>query len=153
MASPVTLTALTPREAIVDALHRCILGIDSNDHSLFESSCLKTEDMTVLAGGYTIEGWTSINDFFKRLSVMVTHHITSNIRVELKNDNTASMTAHAVAYHVKPEDALKKEDASYTAASLYFIDLVRDDVDGLWKIKRWEIRTNWTTGDVAILHG
>jgi hypothetical protein len=37
---------------------------------------------------------------------------------------------------------LKPEDTSYTAGSLYVIDLVKD---GSWKIKKWEIRIQWTT--------
>ena len=131
MAHSGTLTVLSPREAVADALHRCLLGLDSNDRDLFESACLKEESMTVVA----------------------THFIT-NIRVELKDvANTAFMTAHVVAYHVRPEDAFKPEDTSYTAGALYFIDLVKDDTDGLWKIKKWEIKIQWTSGDKAILHG
>jgi len=154
MADLVTLTALSPREAIADALHRCILGIDSNNRELFESACLMNEGMTVIAGPIVIEGWTAINDFFLRVFVLVTSHITSNIRVEVKDGaDTAFMTAHAIAYHVAPEDALKPEDTSYTASCLYFIDLVKDSSDGLWKIKKWEIKVQWTTGDRAVLHG
>lgn len=63
------------------------------------------------------------------------------------------MTAHALSYHVRPDDALKPEDTSYTASSLYFVDLVRDSNDGLWKIKKWDIKVQWTTGDIAVLHG
>jgi hypothetical protein len=152
MANSITLTALSPREAVADALHRCVLGIDSNNQDLFESGCLKNESMTIVAGPITIEGWTAISEFFLRVFVLVTTHVISNIRVELKDD-TASMTAHVLAYHVRPDDALKPEDTSYTASCLYFIDLVKDSNDGLWKIKKWEIKIQWTTGDRAILHG
>ena len=61
------------------------------------------------------------------------------------------MTCHAVAYHVRPDDALKKEDTSYTVGSLYSLDLVKDG--GEWKIKKWAITIQWTTGDVGVLHG
>lgn len=154
MADLVTLTALSPREAVADALYRCVLGIDSNNRDLFESGCLKNESMIVVAGPFTIEGWTAISDFFLKLFGLVTTHITSNIRIELKDGaDTASMTAHAIAYHVSPDDALKLEDTSYTASCLYFIDLVKDSNNGLWKIKKWEIKILWTTGDRAVLHG
>jgi hypothetical protein len=63
------------------------------------------------------------------------------------------MTAHAMSYHVRPEDAFKPEDTSYTASSLYSIELVRDGRDGLWRMKRWEIRMMWTVGDREVLHG
>ena len=154
MADLATLTALSPREAVADALHRCVLGIDSNNRDLFESGCLKNESMTVVAAPITIEGWTAISEFFLKVFVLVTTHVISNIRIELKDSaDTASMTAHAVAYHVRPDDALKPEDTSYTASCLYFIDLVKDSNDGLWKIKKWEIKILWTTGDRAVLYG
>ncbi|KAF2242315.1 hypothetical protein BU26DRAFT_438662 [Trematosphaeria pertusa] len=154
MADPVTLTALSPRKAVADALHRCMLGIDSNNRALFESSCLKNESMTVVAGPMTFEGWPAISDFFFRLFDLVTTHITSNIRVELKDGaDTASMSAHVLAYHVRPDDAFTPEDTSYTGACLYWIDLVKDCGDGLWRIKKWEIKILWSTGDRAVLHG
>jgi hypothetical protein len=153
MANSIALTGLTPREAIADALHRCVLGMDSNDRKLFESACLKDESMTVIAGAFTIEGWASIDGFFRKLFDLVTTHTISNVRIHLKDDaHMASMTAHAISYHVRSDDALKQEDTSYTASSLYDIDLVKDMNDGLWKIKKWGIQVLWTTGDRTVLH-
>ena len=154
MAQSDTFTALSPREAVADALHRCILGLDSNDRDLFESACLKDESATVVAGPNTIQGWSTISESMSRVFLLVTTHFITNIRVELKDvANTAFMTAHAVAYHVRPDDAFKPEDTSYTAGCLYFIDLVKDNTDGLWKMKKWEIKIQWTSGDKAILYG
>lgn len=158
MADPVNptaisphLTLLNPREAVTDALYRSILGIDSNDREMFESACFKDESMTVVAGPVTLEGWNVVNDFFQRLFTMVTTHITSNIRIEMKDgEDTASLTANAIAYHVRPDDAFTEEDTSYTAFNLYSIDLIKDE--GLWKIKKWEIKTLWTTGNRAVLY-
>ncbi|KFX87287.1 hypothetical protein V490_08368 [Pseudogymnoascus sp. VKM F-3557] len=152
MADQITLTALSPREAVADALHRCLLGIDSNNQDLFGSGCLKNESMFFSLGPMTVEGWTAISEFFKPVFALVTTHTTNNIRIELKDGaDTACITCNAIAYHVRPEDALKPEDTSYTASVLYFIDLVKDSSDGLWKIKRWEIKILWTTGDRASL--
>ncbi|KZM28070.1 uncharacterized protein EKO05_0003763 [Ascochyta rabiei] len=154
MANSVNLTALTPREAVADALYRCVLGIDTNDQELFESACLKNESMTFVAGPVNIEGWTAVNELTQKAFAVVTTHIISNIRIELKDGaDTASMTAHAISYHVRPEDTLKPEDTSYTAGSLYNLGLARDGDDGLWKIKKWEVKILWTTGDKAVLHG
>jgi hypothetical protein len=154
MADAGTLTALSPREAIADALHRCVLGIDTNNQDLFESGCLKNESMALVAGPIAIDGWTAINEFFQRVFVLVTSHVISNIRIEVEDSaDTASMTAHAISYHVRPDDALKPEDTSYTASSLYSIDLVKDTDEGLWKIKKWDMKILWTTGDIAVLHG
>ncbi|RYO83543.1 hypothetical protein DL762_006067 [Monosporascus cannonballus] len=144
----------SPRKAVADALHRYVLGIDTNNQDLFKSGYLKNESMAVIASPITIDGWTAISEFFLKVFVLVTAHVIRNIRIELKDGaDTASMTTHALAYHVRPDDALKQEDSSYTASCLYFIDLVKDSNDGLWKIKKWEIKIQWTAGDRAVLHG
>ena len=154
MAQPDALTAVSPREAVADALHRCILGLDNNDRDLFESAFLKDESATVVAGPTTLQGWNAIKEYMSRIFLLVTTHFITNIRVKLKDvANTASMSAHAVAYHVRPDDAFKPEDTSYTVGCLYFVDLVKDDTDGLWKIKKWEIKVQWTSGDRAVIYG
>ena len=116
---------------------------------------MKDESATVVAGPNTILGWSAINESMSKLFLLVTTHFITNVRVELKDAaaTTASMTAHAVAYHVRPDEAYKPEDTSYTAGCLYFIDLVKDNGDGLWKIKKWVIKIQWTSGDIAVLHG
>lgn len=154
MSNPVILSTLSPREAIADALHRCVLGIDSNNRELLESGCLKNEEIVVIAGPVTVQGWPAVSEFFDTVFKLITTHVTSNIRIQVEDGaDTASMTAHAISYHVKPEDALKEEDTSYTAACLYDIDLVKDGNDGLWKIKKWILKILWTTGDKAVLYG
>ena len=154
MATAYALTGLTPREAVADALHRCVLGLDRNDKDLFESACVKDETMTVAAGPVSLNGWETINAYFQRVFACITTHIISNIRVEFKDGaDTASMTAHAMSYHLKEDTASLPEDISYRAASLYDIDLVKDGKDGLWKIKKWDIKVLWTTGDIQVLHG
>lgn len=154
MSNPVILSSLSPREAIADALHRCVLGIDSNNRELLESGCLKNEEIVVIAGPVTVQGWPAVSEFFDTVFKLITTHVTSNIRIQVEDGaDTASMTAHAISYHVKPEDALKEEDTSYTAACLYDIDLVKDGNDGLWKIKKWILKILWTTGDKAVLYG
>ncbi|KAJ4346682.1 uncharacterized protein N0V89_010613 [Didymosphaeria variabile] len=154
MPLPTALTSLSPREAIADAIYRCVRGIDSNDRTLFESACLKTESMTIAVGPTVVQGWVAISEFFERVFHIVTTHVISNIRVEVPDGvDTASLTAHAISYHMREEDALKVEDTSYTASSLYDIELVRDESDGLWKIKKWGFQILWTTGDRAVLHG
>jgi len=154
MAASATLPSLTPLEAVADTLHRCVLGIDTNDRDLFASACVQDETMAIIFRSGALEGWSTISAFFERLYTLVTLHMVSNVRVALEDGaDKASLTAHAVAYHVRPEEAHTQEDTAYTAGNLYFIDLVKDAADGLWKIKRWEIRTLWTTGDRAVLYG
>jgi hypothetical protein len=63
----------------------------------------------------------------------------------------AYLTCSAMSYHIRDEDAFKKEDTSYTASSVYGIETVKGD-DGLWKIRKWDISVRWTTGDIRVLH-
>jgi SnoaL-like domain len=153
MAEQYTLTGLSPREAVADALHRCVLGIDSNDRDLFASGYLQDESASFVADTDTIQGFNAVNEAMSKAFLLNTTHFITNIRVELKDGaDTAYMTAHAIAYHVRPDDAFKPEDTSYTAGCLYSIDLVKDTTDGLWKIKTWKAKIQWTTGDIKVLH-
>jgi hypothetical protein len=152
MAQTYALSGLGPREAVMDAIHRCALGIDTNDRDLFESSLVKNDDLTVIAGEFKLQGWDAVDKMFVRVFEVITTHVITNIRVQLKDEDTACMTAHAISYHNRPEDAFKPEDTSYTAGSLYFMDLIKDETDGLWKMTRWELKILWTTGDKGVLH-
>lgn len=144
---------LSPREAVADALHRAILGLDSNNPTLFSSACLQTEEMLWNGGGFHITGWLAIKQLFDKLFTMVTTHTITNIRVDLEEGaSEAHLTAHAISYHIRPEDAFAEEDTSYTASSLYDIGLVRGE-EGAWRIRRWEATVLWTKGDRSIIHG
>jgi len=153
MAQSHALTGLSPREAVADALQRWALGFDNNDRDMVASAMVKDEDTSLAIGPRIIQGWSAINENLAVIFRLVTTHYITNIRVELKDGaDTASLSAHAQAFHIRPDDALKKEDTAYTSGSLYFIDLVKDSTDGLWKIKKWEIKLLWTTGDREVLN-
>jgi antirestriction protein ArdC len=84
--------------------------------------------------------------------VLHTQHLISNIRIEVKDGGReAYLTCSAMSYDVKEEDAFEKEDTSYTASSVYEIEMVQGD-DGLWRIKKWDISVRWTVGDIKVLH-
>ncbi|KAF2448439.1 hypothetical protein P171DRAFT_470205 [Karstenula rhodostoma CBS 690.94] len=152
MPPTTTLPSLTPREAIADALSRCVLGIDTNSRPLFESACVKDETMTISIGPIVLEGWPAISAYMERVFHLITTHIISNVRIAVEDGaDTATLTAHAISYHVREEDALKVEDTSYTASSLYDIEMVKDAGDGLWKIRRWGFEVLWTTGKRSVM--
>ncbi len=153
ICGPATLPGLTQHEAIADALHRCLAGIDSNDNALFESACLKDEFKISFAESRTIPGWTATDDFFKQVSAITTTHIASNVRVMITHGGEwASLAANAVAYHIQPGKAFTERDTPYTAGCLYLMHLKWDKRDGLWKIVTWNIWVLWTTGDLPVLH-
>lgn len=39
----------------------------------------------------------------------------------------------------------------FLAASEYWVDLVKEEKDGLWKIKNWIIKFIWTQGDASVM--
>jgi hypothetical protein len=154
MAHTVALTSLSPREAVADALYRCVTGIDDHDQAVFESACLKSDDISFAAGERVVKGWDAINEYIStKIMTLKTLHCITNVRVNLKGPDTAYMTAHAIAYHYNTEDAFKPEGKPFTTAGLYFIDVVRDASDGLWKINHWQLKLKWTDGDRAVITG
>jgi hypothetical protein len=103
----------------------------------------------------TLTGWDAISPMFDRVFSLITTHTVSNIRIELEDDSasTARMTAHVISYHVREEEAFVEADTSYTASSLYDIEVIKDDIEQrLWKIKTWKATMLWTTGDIKVLH-
>lgn len=146
--------APTPREAVADALHRAVLGLDSNDRALFESACLTTDALQWTGGGFSATGWDAVSGLFERVFGLITMHVISNERVSFQDADTARLTAHAVSYHVRREDEESVEERSFTGYSLYDLVIVRtgDGLEG-WKIKRWTAEVLRTTGDRSIVHG
>ena len=143
---------LSPREEVADTLHTCILGLDTNDRDLFSSAFLHSPETSLTGGGHTLTGIDNILTFFERAFAVVTTHFITNIRVDFPDgkEGEADLTCHAIAYHIRPEEAMSREDTSHTAGCLYELGFVK--AEGSWKIKRWNIKTQWTTGDIKVLH-
>jgi hypothetical protein len=103
----------------------------------------------------SVQGFKAIKEYMtQKIMPLTTTHFITNVRVSLKDGaDTASLTAHAMAYHIRPEDAFQPENKSFTTAGLYFVDLVKDSKDGLWKIKKWTLKLKWTEGDRSVITG
>lgn len=149
MDHTIALPSLSPREAVIDALHRAIAGIDDNNHEMFESAFFKDNEVSFRLGDRVVQGWDAINGYMTtKIFPLHTTHFVTNIRVDLKDGaDTAYVTAHAIAYHFRPEDAFKPDGKPYTSAGLYSMDFAKDNSDGLWKMKTWRLKLNWTDGD------
>ena len=153
MSHSISLPSLSPREAVTDALYRCVIGMDDNNKEMLESAFVQDEETSFVLGDNKIEGADAINDyiFTNILPLHTTHHIT-NVRVDVKDGaDTAYMTCHAMAQHFHAKDAFKPGAQSFLTGGLYYVDLVKDNVDGLWKVKTWKIKFNWFTGDSSIV--
>ena len=155
MPYPVSLTSLSPREAIVDALYRAIIGFERNDVDVFNSSFVG-EDVTMeLIDGETkvINGLSTIRaQVLDHVGLMDTTHMISNIRVDVKDGaDTASLTAYALAQHCPPGRGKEPDGPKYLVAGEYSIDLVKDEKAQLWKIKKWGLEVIWRQGDASVM--
>lgn len=76
----------------------------------------------------------------------------SNIRVDVKEGaDTASLVAYALAQHCPPGRGKEPDGPKYLTGGEYWIDLVRDESDGLWKIKKWVLDIVWRQGDASVM--
>jgi hypothetical protein len=152
MSHPQTLTGLTEREAIADAMYRVIIGFDKNDVPMFNSA-FADNDVVLVFRGTKIKGVDCIKaQLLDFVGPMVTTHMISNVRVDLKEGaKTASLTAFALAQHCPPGRGEEMDGPKYLAASEYFIDVLKDETDGIWKIKKWTAKLIWTQGDASVM--
>ena len=151
MALPSSLSSLTVREAISDALHRVLYGVDAADLALFDSGL--TQDATFDIDGKLLEGLDAIHTgLYDHISQLDTTHFMTNIRIDVKEGaSTAAVTAHSLAQHYRPKEGREAGTAYYLAGNLYYVDCVKDDQDGLWKAKHWELKVIWSMGDVGVM--
>jgi len=155
MSHPHTLTSLTPREAITDALYRALIGFDRNDIPIFNSA-FAGEDVTFeLHDGQKriVNGLSTIRTLsLEQVGPMDTTHMISNVRVDFKDGaDTASLTAYALAQHCPPGKGKEPDAPKYLVGGEYWIDLMRDEMDGQWKIKKWVLDVIWRQGDASVM--
>lgn len=154
MAHPVSLTGLSPREAITDAMYRVIIGLDTNNLELFDSGWVANgADASFEMNGNVVASLDAIHDnMFKVIGPLDTTHFINNVRVEYKDGaDTAYLTASALAQHFGAGEGLAPEAKRLLSGSMYFIDLVKDEGDGLWKVKKWAMKLIWKEGDMNIV--
>jgi hypothetical protein len=80
---------------------------------------------------------------------MDTTHHASNIRIELKGDDKATMTAYVLAQHAKPGEGLMPQGKKYLGGALYGIEVVKEGE--LWKVENWRMKILWTQGDENVM--
>lgn len=155
MALPPGLTSLTAREAIADALYRCVYGLDTNNIELFESAWAKSPDVCLDMNGTVHSGMDSIRDkVFNPIGPLDTTHTISNMRVDVQDGaKAAKMTAYALAQHFRAGEGLDLTSKHLMSGGIYSIDLTHDSHDGLWKVVKWAIKFVWLEGDMSIVMG
>lgn len=155
--------SLSDREAIADAIARCVCGLDTADRALFRSAF--TEDAVFDLNGALLKGLDDIcTACFDVVSRLDTTHMTSNVRSTFAPDGlSATTTATGVAHHYPAGKGLAMENNGTTqrlvVGSLYSIELVKVEGEAvagglpLWKAKMWKLKSVWTQGDWAVMDG
>ncbi|KAF2228735.1 hypothetical protein EV356DRAFT_497516 [Viridothelium virens] len=152
MTQPIALASLETKDAIIDPLYRCLIGLDSNDRGIFESAWAKGEAAFDMNGN-VMDGMDAINtNMFEHIGPLDTQHMISNVRVDHKDGaDQAYMTAYALAQHYRAGEGMDPGTKRLLSGASYSIDVIKDSGDGLWKIKRWTMKLIWVEGDMSIV--
>lgn len=153
---PLTLSSLTPREAITDALLRLFAGIDRNDTAIFDSA-FAGEDIH-LSHSIAPKPFTSLSalkaGIFTRVGPLDTTHMLTNVRIDHRDgEDTASMTAYALCQHAPPGRGKQPDGPKFMTGVDYAVDVVRDGEDGLWRISKAVLDIAWAQGDHSVMGG
>ncbi|KAJ5216382.1 uncharacterized protein N7498_002789 [Penicillium cinerascens] len=159
MSYTASLPNLNTKEAITDALYRAAIGFDRNDISIFDSTFTGEDFVFELKLGTdekrTINGLPAFKaQVLNHVGPMDTTHMISNVRVNHnEGEDTASLTAYALAQHCPPGRGKEPDGPKYISGGEYAVDLVKDLGDGMWKIKKWVLDVIWTQGDRSVMGG
>ncbi|RDW72681.1 nuclear transport factor 2 family protein [Aspergillus mulundensis] len=142
--------ALTGRDAIIDALSRFLISLDTADEALFTSSIAETASLTI--NGDTTSG---LGDILKlRFSLIggldTTHHAT-NLRINISEDGkTAQAVGTLLSQHYRSGEGMAgpgKE--SMLLGNLIGVEFVKDEDEGegeFWRIQSFVLQSNWAEG-------
>lgn len=151
--APAALQSLSVREAVTDAIYRAVLGLDTDDIALFDSAFAPDGKFEIVGRPVKGQGHDELHkSVFNFISELDTTHFISNVRVEVKDGaNTAYMTASALAQHYRPGEGNKPDTKRFLAGSQYWMDLVKVETEGLWKIADWKSKVVWSEGDSSVM--
>ncbi|KAL3466894.1 SnoaL-like domain-containing protein [Aspergillus heterothallicus] len=148
--------ALTGREAITDAIHRFIAGLDTSDKALFESAF--TETATLDVNGTVMEGLPGITTgCYEFIGKLDTTHFLTNVRINIEEGGKkASATASALSQHYRPGEGLQGGKEALLVGGLYWVELVRDDSEAekegeFWRIQHFVLKSTWAEGEWGVL--
>lgn len=141
---------LSGREAIADAVYRCVTSFDTEDEALFKSAF--TSDAVFELNGTVMNGLEAIHaQCYGSVSKLDTTHFLTNLRINiLEEDSKAEVTCSALAQHYRTGEGMKPGTTPLLAGSFYWVDLIKDNEAGLWKIKHLKLKSIWGQGDWGV---
>lgn len=154
MSLPSLPPALTPalgdREAISDAVYRCVVALDTDNKDLLVSAF--TKDAVFDLNGTIMNGLEDIvAQCYQSIVKMDTTHFITNIRINVVEESRrAELTCSALAQHYNGGEGMKPGAVPLLAGSLYWLQLVKDQEDGLWKAKHWKVKSTWGQGNWGV---
>ncbi|MFC5742187.1 nuclear transport factor 2 family protein [Dyella tabacisoli] len=148
-----TVTALSDRTEIIDALYRFGAGQDLRDRALFESAFAAnaTLDFTGPAQrlGVTIpvfEGRQAIADtIFAAIGGLDTTHTVTNPRLTAYDGERATLFALVEAQHLPRND----HSRHLLLKNIYVVELSKHGDQ--WLVEHMKIDVVWLTGDPSVL--
>lgn len=141
----------TGREAVADALYRCLTAFDLDDETLFDSSFMP--DGIFEINGRPMKGLTEIHNTGLTLVKRVdTTHMATNVRVHMKTETEASVTCTVLSQHYPKGKGMEPNQKSLMAGNLYRGELCKE-ATGLWKFQVLQIKSMWAEGDWEVLGG
>lgn len=152
MTLPTSLQASSEAAGITDALLRALLGLDMNDRAMFDSAWASDGKVNFEMDGEIQNGMHEIGRTFYFLGHMDTQHLVSNVRVDqAEGASSATIMAYAWAQHHRAGEGMNPTTKHLTTGSRYWIDVEKDDKDGLWKVRKWLMNIMWLDGDASII--
>ncbi|KAJ5108719.1 hypothetical protein N7456_005394 [Penicillium angulare] len=156
MATPLSLTGLTPREAITDTAYRLARSFDHNDINAFNSAISEGAILELnITEPLTFSGISNIRAAtFDRIVKMDTSHMLSNIRVDVQqNAKEATLQCYTLSQHCPLGRGRDVKAPKYLAGAEFVFEMVFDEGDGsgLWKIRRWVADLVWAEGDESLI--
>jgi hypothetical protein len=158
MASSAALSAFLEREAIIATITRGVLACDRHDTAMFNSAFVG-EDVS-----FEIDDGTPTKTVMPSLSLIRTHvldnvgpmdttHTVSNFQVDIKDDDTAIVTATSLAQHCPPGRGKEPDGPKYLVGGEYSINMVKVGEKREWKAKKWGLKIVWTQGNPLVMKG
>lgn len=154
--------SMTGRQAVADALYRCVMAFDTNNTALFDSSFMP--DGVFEVNKRPMKGLPEIHATGLALIFSLdTTHLVSNVRVHMRTgttkagtaaeeENEASLTATVLSQHFAGGKGMEPGQNNLMSGSLYRAELTMDS-DGLWKFMHLQIESTWVQGDYSVVGG